>query len=57
MENIRFTFTMKDGTVHEINVAGVSNLVGAVLEIVQSIVDGDFPYNPGDIVQFTDIAG
>lgn len=57
MENIRFTMVFKDGTSQPINVTGVNNLIGAVLEITQSIVDGDFEFNPDDIVQFIDIAG
>ena len=57
MENIRYTMVFKDGTSQPINVSGVNNLIGAVLEIAQSIVDGDFRYDPDDIVQFIDIAG
>ena len=57
MENIRFTMVFKDGTSQPIDVSGVNNLIGAVLEIVQSIVDGDFKFDPDDIVQFIDIAG
>ena len=57
-ENIRFNFVTKDGAVHRINVSGVSNLVGAVLEIAQSFIDGAMgDIKPDDIVQFTDVPG
>lgn len=57
-ENIRFTFTTRDGTVHPINVSGVNNLIGAALELAQSFIDGDMSdINPDDIVQITDVPG
>ena len=57
-ENIRFTFVTKDGTVHRMNVSGVNNLIGAVLEVAQSFIDGAMgDIKPDDIVQFTDIPG
>lgn len=57
-ENIRFTFTTRDGTVYPINVSGVNNLIGAALELAQSFIDGDMSdINPDDIVQITDVPG
>lgn len=57
MENIRFTFTTKDGTVHPVNIAGVRNVLDAAFEIASSILNGDLGIEPEEIVQITDVPG
>lgn len=57
MENIRFTFVTKDGTVHPINVAGVNTLLDAAMELISSILNGDTDIKAEDIVQITDVPG
>lgn len=57
MENIRFTFTMKDGTVHSVNIDGVCSILDAAFEIASSILNGDLNIDPEDIVQITDVPG
>ena len=56
-ENIRFTFTTKDGTVHPVNIAGVCNVLDAAFEIASSILNGDLGIEPEEIVQITDVPG
>lgn len=57
MENIRFTFTTKDGTIHPVNIDGVCSILDAAFEIASSILNGDLGIAPEDIVQITDVPG
>ena len=56
-ENIRFAYMTKDQQLHEMNVSGCCTLIDAVLELVQSMLNGDSDVKPEDIIQLTDIKG
>ena len=56
-QNVQFLFVTKDGTPHQINVAGVNSILDAAFEIASSILNGDLKIDPKDIVRIEDIPG